>query len=124
MLRLQIMDDRARIGQQEPRIVHRRHLAERRGSPESWVGIADRDALQFEPDPLLAQIAEQFPYERRPYRSIDYHHPFPLRTGRVTSQNTVRSAKLRVGNVCVSTCRSRWSTINNNKTHKHSIKLY
>src|SRR3546814_6752049 len=59
MLRLQIMDDRARIGQQEPRIVHRRHLAERRGSPESWVGIADRDALPFEPDPLLAQIAER-----------------------------------------------------------------
>src|SRR3546814_11742922 len=81
MLRLQIVDDRARIGEKEAVVVHRRHLAERRGRLESGVGVADSHPLQLEIDPLLTQIAEQLPHERRHHRSIDYHHPLPLRSG-------------------------------------------
>src|SRR3546814_7699929 len=65
MLRLDILDDRARIGEQEAIVVHRGHLAERRGGAEARVGVADADALQLEFDPLLAQIAEQLAHERR-----------------------------------------------------------
>ena len=64
MLRLQILDDRARIGEQEAVVVHRGHFAERRRSLKPRVGIADPDALQLELDSLFTQIPKQFPNER------------------------------------------------------------
>jgi len=72
------VDDRARIGEQEAVVVDRRHLAERRSGTKAGIRIADADALELEIEALFAQKPQQFSYERRYDRPIDYHHDILL----------------------------------------------
>src|SRR3546814_14114363 len=78
----------SRIGEQEAIVVHRGHLAERRGGAEARVGVADADALQLEFDPLLAQIAEQLAHERRHHPPVNDHRASPF--SRATTRARVR----------------------------------
>jgi hypothetical protein len=67
-------------------VVHRGHLAERRGGLETRIRIAEPDALQLEVDPLFAQIAEQFAHEGRYHRPIDNHRRSFPETGTTIGQ--------------------------------------
>src|SRR3546814_13344162 len=81
--------------------------AQRDGQPQA-------DPLALGLQPRLDRLGGAFPSARRPSRNGRLK--LPCRNARGTPDPRPRSEERRVGNECVSTCRSRWSPTHSTNT--------
>ena len=85
MLGLEIMDDRARIGEAVIAVHQRRHLLERARGPEIHVGLGS-ERHDVELDALLGRESEHLANERRERRTVENHGDAPPSAGQTESR--------------------------------------